>query len=251
MPYYPVLQYHADGSHDRTTGSSTGPGPTRRSASSRTAAATPRSRPRPRPTTRSERTTRTAPCRRPTSRCGPAPTPRGPRRTRSSSAPTPGSTPRGAAAYESAQTPWQTDQLNEQYIGKASARLSPLGDPVPFSAYLIGRLVNPTELLDPVQPGRRPRLRLPDVGLDPRRPAATRPPWASVYHLPVAAPWLDRGPLEARHDEPMQLHYVDPPPPPVIIESPRERRRSGTRTRRPARDDADAGGRVMTTVRGR
>jgi hypothetical protein len=47
--------------------------------------------------------------------------------------------------YEHAQTPWQTDQANEELIGKARRRRSPLGDPVPFSAYLIGRLVNATE----------------------------------------------------------------------------------------------------------
>ena len=29
-------------------------------------------------------------------------------------------------------------------VGKARDRVSPLGDPVPFSAYLIGRLVNDT-----------------------------------------------------------------------------------------------------------
>jgi hypothetical protein len=48
------------------------------------------------------------------------------------------------ARYERAQTPWQTDQLNEAFIGKARERRSPLGDPVPFSAYLIGQLANPT-----------------------------------------------------------------------------------------------------------
>lgn len=50
----------------------------------------------------------------------------------------------GRTAYESAQTPWQTDRINEALIGKARKRTSPLGDPVPFSAYLIGRLANPT-----------------------------------------------------------------------------------------------------------
>ncbi len=48
------------------------------------------------------------------------------------------------SAYEQAQTPWQTDQLNERYLGPDSLRLSPLGDPIPFSAYLISQLANNT-----------------------------------------------------------------------------------------------------------
>ncbi len=47
-------------------------------------------------------------------------------------------------AYEQAQTPWQTDQLNEQHIGARSLKYSPLGDPIPFSAHLIGQIANNT-----------------------------------------------------------------------------------------------------------
>jgi hypothetical protein len=48
------------------------------------------------------------------------------------------------AAYEHAQTPWETDQLNAQHLSPRELRFSPLGDPVPFSCYLIGQLVNHT-----------------------------------------------------------------------------------------------------------
>ena len=47
-------------------------------------------------------------------------------------------------AYEKAQTPWETDLLNEQHLGPDSLKYSPLGDPIPFSAHLIGQLVNAT-----------------------------------------------------------------------------------------------------------
>jgi hypothetical protein len=46
--------------------------------------------------------------------------------------------------YERAKSPAETDQLNAQYLDGARIRLSPLGDPVPFSAYLIGRIANHT-----------------------------------------------------------------------------------------------------------
>jgi hypothetical protein len=47
------------------------------------------------------------------------------------------------SAYEQAQHPWETDVLNE-HIGRRRLGLSPLGDPVPFSCYLIGQLANDT-----------------------------------------------------------------------------------------------------------
>jgi hypothetical protein len=48
------------------------------------------------------------------------------------------------AAYEQSQTPWQTDMLNLQHLGQRRLRVSPLGDPIPFSVHLIGQLVNDT-----------------------------------------------------------------------------------------------------------
>jgi hypothetical protein len=47
-------------------------------------------------------------------------------------------------AYEQAQTPWQTDVLNERHLGPDTMKYSPLGDPIPFSSHLIGQLVNDT-----------------------------------------------------------------------------------------------------------
>jgi hypothetical protein len=129
----------------------------------------------------------------------------------------------GRYSYENAQTPWQTDQLNEQYIGKARARVSPLGDPVPFSAYLIGRLVNPTGYAT-------------QFNLDADRAYAyltwdwirgneiDKTDLGFPYQLPVAAPWRDTARWK-QGAEPMQLHYVDPPPQIVI-----ERRGNGNGT---------------------
>jgi hypothetical protein len=48
------------------------------------------------------------------------------------------------AAYEQAQTPWQTDILNERHLNSDTLRFSPLGDPIPFSAHLIGQIANDT-----------------------------------------------------------------------------------------------------------
>ncbi|MEP6665164.1 MAG: hypothetical protein ABJA81_01835 [Nocardioidaceae bacterium] len=121
----------------------------------------------------------------------------------------------GRAEYEAAQSPWQTDLLNERFIGKARARVSPLGDPVPFSAYLIGRLVNPTGYAT-------------QFNLDADRAYAYLT-WDWIrgeeigetdlhfkYPLPVATPWRDT--LNWKQGAaPMQLDYVDPPPPPIII----------------------------------
>jgi hypothetical protein len=52
--------------------------------------------------------------------------------------------PRVRVLYEHSRTPAATDFLNAAYLLTGREALSPLGDPVPFSAYLIGRLVNHT-----------------------------------------------------------------------------------------------------------
>jgi hypothetical protein len=46
------------------------------------------------------------------------------------------------ARYEHSQTPAETDILNHEYLLDDRRPVSPLGDPVPFSAYLIGQLAN-------------------------------------------------------------------------------------------------------------
>jgi len=52
--------------------------------------------------------------------------------------------PQVRTAYEQAQTPWDTDQLNIEHLARADLKFSPLGDPVPFSAHLISQLANDT-----------------------------------------------------------------------------------------------------------
>ena len=94
--------------------------------------------------------------------------------------------------------------------------VSPLGDPVPFSAYLIGRLVNPTEYetqfnLD----ADRAYAYLTWDWI--RGDADGKTDMGFPYQLPVAAPVARPGPTGSAGPTPMQLHYVDPPPPPVII----------------------------------
>ncbi|WP_329484285.1 hypothetical protein OG555_19245 [Kribbella sp. NBC_01484] len=126
-----------------------------------------------------------------------------------------GHDPNGRYNYEHAQTPWQTDLLNEQHIGKAQVRRSPLGDPVPFSAYLIGRLANPTEYdtqfnLDSDRAYayltwdwiRGEELGTAGMGIKYRKPVV--PPQGDTVG------W-DGG------TTPLQLRYVDPPSPPIII----------------------------------
>jgi hypothetical protein len=118
--------------------------------------------------------------------------------------------PAERARYETAQTPWQTDLINEETIGKARIRRSPVGDPVPFSAYLNGQLVDTTGYA-------------PQFNLDADRAYAYLT-WDWIrgnqigitdlgfaYPLPAAAPWLDRARWK-QGAEPMQLRYVDPPP---------------------------------------
>ena len=116
-------------------------------------------------------------------------------------------------AYERAQTPWETDQINEGLL-KAQGH-SPLGDPVPFSAYLIGQLANQTGYdtqfnLDADRAYayltwdwiRGDQIGTTELGVD--------------YHKPEVAPWNDRQEWDLGVS-PMKLHYVDPPAPPIII----------------------------------
>jgi hypothetical protein len=133
-----------------------------------------------------------------------------------------GVSPEDRAGYESSQSPWQTDLINERTIGQARVRLSPLGDPVPFSGYLIGRLVNPTDYqtqfnLDADRAYayltwdwiRGEDIRTAGLGIKYFRPRV--PPQNDPAPVPPLGDGWDLGMT------PMQLRYVDPPPPPVII----------------------------------
>ncbi len=134
-----------------------------------------------------------------------------------------GPTNQGARSqYEAAQSPWQTDQLNEELIGRAEGpkRVSPLGDPVPFSAYLIGRLVNPTDYATQfnLDADRAYAYLTWDWNRydDEDKEHHGTTPYGADYRLPLVPPWDDTDRwIDPRL--PMQLHYVDPPPPPVII----------------------------------
>ncbi|UQX86842.1 hypothetical protein M6D93_11035 [Jatrophihabitans telluris] len=120
-------------------------------------------------------------------------------------------------AYELAQTPWQTDMINTG-LDRLKGR-SPLGDPVPFSAYLIGQLANPT--------GYSTQFNLDaDRGFayltwDWIRGNETgTTDLGFTYDKPEVAPWLDRTHWDLGVS-PMKLHYVDPPDQIVIERKPR------------------------------
>jgi hypothetical protein len=119
------------------------------------------------------------------------------------------------SAYESAQTPFATDRLNEAHLTNERSH-SPLGDPVPFSAYLIGRLANDT--------GYSTQYNLDSDRAFAyltwdwiRQDAKATTDLGFAYLKPVVAP-------EGSNDwdlgrTPLQLKYVDapnasPPPPP-------------------------------------
>ncbi|HET6938258.1 MAG TPA: hypothetical protein VFI19_06625 [Nocardioides sp.] len=122
--------------------------------------------------------------------------------------------------YEHSQAPWQTDRLNEEHIGKARLRSSPLGDPVPFSAYLIGQLVNPTGYATQfnLDADRAYAYLTWDwVRYDPQdKEHRGRTDLGFEYPLPRVAPWLDRE--HWNPGTPQELTYVDKPPPEVVIE---------------------------------
>ncbi len=122
------------------------------------------------------------------------------------------------SAYEMAQTPFDTDQLNEAHISSPRAlKYSPLGDPIPFSAHLIAQIVNDT--------GYSTQFNLDSdrafayLTWDWVRGDSTKTGILGLsYHLPVEPPAGADG--WALGNNPLQLHYVDrpkvaaPPPPP-------------------------------------
>ena len=124
--------------------------------------------------------------------------------------------------YEHAQTPWQTDLVNERLFGRASKGLSPLGDPVPFSAYLIGQLANPTGYATQfnLDADRAYAYLTWDWIRDPKGAATTK--LGVHFTPPVVSPQLAElpntsGKWDQSGQSAMQLHYVDPPPPGDVI----------------------------------
>ena len=209
-----------------TSGSTAGRGRIRRPASWRAAATTPRCRRRPRRTTRASAATRPGPPGALQADAAGA-VPRGhhtgpgllPHRRPDSSA---------EGRYRIRERPDAVADRPAQRAahrqGAASA-VSPLGDPVPFSAYLIGRLVNDTGYETQFNLDADRAYALPDLGLDPPgRPAAAGQD-ADELPLPAAGGTAVAGDLP--HDRqprgtqrPMQLDYVDPPPVVIIEDRP-------------------------------
>lgn len=122
-------------------------------------------------------------------------------------------------AYEHSQTPAETDRISEAVMLNDRRHFSPIGDPVPFSAYLIGRIANST--------GYHAQFNLDsDRGFayltwDWIRSATTEHEKKGMhtYNPPVVQPagddrWLPKSStLGAIGALPMELTYVDPPPP--------------------------------------
>jgi hypothetical protein len=135
--------------------------------------------------------------------------------------------------YESAQTPRDTDALNADHLLTQREPHSPLGDPVPFSAYLIGRLANPTGYdtqfnLDSDRAFayltwdwiRGDTVSHTDTGFAFDKPNVA--PQGEMQDGSSASEW------DATGSSRLELHYVDAPAP------PRTRPRQRARRPRPA-----------------
>ena len=121
------------------------------------------------------------------------------------------------AAYEHAQTPWETDQLNAKHLSPRALRFSPLGDPVPFSCYLIGQLVNDT--------GYSTQFNLDSdrayayltwdwIRNDPKANGGTHTGILGLtYATPVEPPENDPRGTWAKGTKPLLLDYKDKPTP--------------------------------------
>jgi hypothetical protein len=120
--------------------------------------------------------------------------------------------------YESAQTPWVTDSLNEQHLSR-ELQNSPLGDPIPFSAHLIGQIANPT--------GYATQFNLDSdrafayLTWDWKRRDINSPGGKGqgilniTYATPVQPPEADPVNAWALGNLPLQLECVDAPAPPA------------------------------------
>ncbi|MDQ2777128.1 MAG: hypothetical protein M3Y57_19745 [Acidobacteriota bacterium] len=125
--------------------------------------------------------------------------------------------PATRTAYEKAQTPLETDTLNEANLVPDRLKNSPLGDPIPFSAHLIGQLVNDTKYST-------------QFNLDSDRAFAYLTwDWIrkdstseGILHLkykdPVVPPRAAKGWDGGK--TPLELQYKDPPKIPVPARSP-------------------------------
>jgi hypothetical protein len=126
------------------------------------------------------------------------------------------------SAYEMAQTPLDTDLLNEANIGPRELGLSPLGDPIPFSAHLIGQLVNDTGYSTQfnLDSDRAFAYLTWDWVRDETTEGKSQPGIFGITHQePIQRPEGDPG--WAQGGNPLLLRYKDPPKMPPPIEVPR------------------------------
>jgi hypothetical protein len=128
--------------------------------------------------------------------------------------------PKVRLAYEQAQTPWDTDSLNQKQLARRDLQFSPLGDPIEFSCHLIAQLANNT--------GYSTQFNLDsDRGFayltwDWIRNDATVPPAHGVLGLTYATPKVppENAPGWAQGADALLLEYKDPPTVPKPPPSP-------------------------------
>ena len=128
--------------------------------------------------------------------------------------------PQIRSAYERAQTPWDTDRLNSVYLTRERRPLSPLGDPIPFSAHLIAQLVNDTGYSTQFNLDSDRAYAYLTWDWDRRDPKGLDGENVGILGLHYAMPIV---PPQGSNDEnvaswnwtqgvdPLRLHYVDPP----------------------------------------
>ena len=125
--------------------------------------------------------------------------------------------PEARQAYESAWSPVLTDVLNAEHLRVREAG-NPLGDPVPFSAYLIGRMLSPQGYPTDfnLDADRGYGYLCWDWNREPGHPAQDHR--GDTYAQPVVPPegattdggataW--RGAEPAAVQQPVQVHYLD------------------------------------------
>jgi hypothetical protein len=211
-PYYPVLRYHADGTYEgwefHRPWAWPSESPVERPGMSDTTMTTPTETYSP------LRSFGKGPAEYKPLRPGPYPIGTQPDVFFRVDAPVDGKT---RAAYEHAQTPWETDQLNAKHLSPRALRFSPLGDPVPFSCYLIGQLVNDT--------GYSTQFNLDSdrayayltwdwIRNDPKADGGTHTGILGLtYATPVEPPENDPRGTWAKGTKPLLLDYKDKPTP--------------------------------------
>lgn len=135
--------------------------------------------------------------------------------------------------YEHSRSPGQTDALNEQHLVNADGDVGPLGDPIPFSVYLIGQLANDTgyQTQFNLDSDRAYGYLTWDWIRNPKK--ADKAGLGFVYPSPMVWPHLSDN--WAGPGSQMELEYVDKPSVPILLDE----------------FSAASGSRVRTTSRGR